>query len=321
MIIYWPGWTLRTPPEIVRDLEWPAEEAMDFAERMRARHKVPLNNFPDLRSPLRLPVTSILKNTLKGNLMAMCGPFRSVLWLVSEAAAGRLEELVAARAQALSVPNVHRVAAVKNRSYGGNIICAGLLMVEDFVAAGREALGRWPDTDLVLVPKLPFDNLYQDLMEAPALRIADELKKTVWVVHDDGTYNPLLSKPYFAKGDDPFLELNKVMKEFNAAFEDESKLDAALGLIDAWPLATSRGELGRDEFRALLVGDREALPKEAQPLNQIFYLLDKTQAQCIETWPTTEESVCFRRWTFFVRRDGAWRIRSIILGAKQDLFE
>ncbi|MCJ7612502.1 MAG: radical SAM protein [Candidatus Aminicenantes bacterium] len=321
MIFYWPGWTVRTPPHVVRDMDWPRDEAMDFAERMRARHKIPLSNFPDLKSPLRLPLTTILKNTLKGNLVTMCGPFRNVLWLASEAAAGRLEDQVGTQAQAASVPNVHRVAAVKNRSYGGNIICAGLLMVEDFVAAGHEALERWPDTDLVLVPKIPFDNLYQDLMETPALRIAEELKKTVWVEHEDGTYNPLLSKPYFAKGDDAFTDLGKVMKDFNAGCQDESKLEAALGLIDAWPVTTSWGALTRDELRAGLLRELESLPRGAQPINQTLYLLDKTQAQCIETWPTKDDSVCFRRWTFLVKRNGQWRIRSLVQGEKQDLFE
>ena len=322
MTLYWPGWTVRTRPEVVQDMDWPRDEAMDFAERMRARHKVPLNNFPELKAPLRLPVTTILKNTLKGNLVTMCGPFRNVLWLASEAAAGRLDDIVQARVKAASVPNAHRVTAVKNRSYGGNIVCSGLLLVKDFIAAGREALDRWPDTDLVLVPKLPFDNLYQDLVEAPALRIAEELKKTVWVVHEDGTYNPLLSKPFFAKGDDPFFELGKVMKEFNAGFEDESKADASLDLVDAWPLATSWGGLTRDEFRAIFLREREGLPLgEARPMNQTLYLLDKNQAQAIETWPTRDESVCFRRWTVLVRRNGQWRVRSLVQGEKQDLFE
>jgi len=319
MILYWPGWTVQTPPDVAREMEWPMDEAMDFAERMRSAYKIPLSSYPDMRAPLRLPFKTILKNTLKGNLVTMCGPFRRVLWLVSEAAFGRMKSQVLSQAGEASIPNNHRVAAVKNLSYGGNIICAGLLMVDDFIAAGREALARWPDTDLVLVPKIPFDNLYQDLMENRAFRIAEELKKTVWVVHEDGTYNPLLSKPYFAKGDAPFDELDKVMKEFNAAFEDEAKLDKALELVDGWPAATSWGMIGREELRGVLLREKQALPLTAKPFNQIFYLLDKTQAQCIETWPTQDDSVSYRRWTFLVKRDGQWRVRSIVQGENQDI--
>jgi hypothetical protein len=302
-------------------MEWSPDEAMDFAERMRAAHKIPLSNFPDLRSPLRLPVATILKNTLRGNLITMCGPFRSVLWLASEAAWSRLTALVENQARAVAVTNAHHVIPVKNRSYGGNIICAGLLMVEDFIATSREGLARWPDTDLVLVPKIPFDNLYQDLMENAAFRIAEELKKTVWVVHEDGSYNPLLTKPYFAKGDVPFEELDEFMKNFNTIFDDESKLDATLDLVDAWPMTTSWGGLSRDEFRATLLKEKEALPPRARPAAQTFYLLDKTQAQCIETWPTRDDSVTFRRWTFLVKREGRWHIRSMVQGEKQNLFE
>jgi len=321
MILYWPGWTVQTPPEVVRDMEWPMDEGMDFAERMRTAHKAPLVSFPDMRAPLRLPFKTILKNTLKGNLVTMCGPYRSVLWLVSEAAYARMEEQVPSQAREASITNNHRFAAVKNRSYGGNIICGGLLMVDDFVAAGREALGRWPDTDLVLVPKIPFDNLYQDLMENPAYRIAEELKRTVWVVHEDGSYNPLLSKPYFAKGDAPFEELDKVMKEFNAAFEDEAYLDKALDLVDGWPVTTSWGVLDRAGLSEALRREKQALPENKRPLSQTFYLLDKTQAQCIETWPTQDDSVNCRRWTFLAKRDGRWRVRSIVQGEKQDIFE
>jgi hypothetical protein len=320
MILYWPGWTVETAPAAVRDMEWPVEEAMDFAERMRAAHKIPLNNFPDLRSPLRLPVATIIKNTLKGNLAAMCGPFRSVLWLTSEAAFGRLEEQVRGQVESGTVPNVHHLAPVRNRGYGGNIICGGLLMVDDFIAAGREALARWPETDLVLVPKIPFDNLYQDLMENHAYRIAEELRKTVWVVGDDGTYNPLLSKPYFAKGDAPFEELDRVMKEFNGGLEDESKLEASLGLVAGWPLPTSWGPVGREDLGVKLAAERPGAGRPFRPLNQVFYLLDRGQAQCIETWPTSDDSVTFRRWTFLVKADGRWRIQSLVQGAKQDIF-
>jgi hypothetical protein len=111
------------------------------------------------------------------------------------------------------------------------------------------------------------------------------------------------------------------MKNFNTIFDDESKLDATLDLVDAWPMTTSWGGLSRDEFRATLLKEKEALPPRARPAAQTFYLLDKTQAQCIETWPTRDDSVTFRRWTFLVKREGRWHIRSMVQGEKQNLFE
>lgn len=198
MLLWWPGYTGRTPAEILKEIECPMEEFMDFVERMKAQHNICLEAFPDMKIPLDVPVNKIMAHTLQGNFKNNFGPFRRVLWLTSEAAFTRLEKIV--KEKAGSLPNLHCVVPVKNNTYGGNIIVAGLLMVNDYLMAAKQAIERWPDTELILLPIASFDNLYRDLLKIPAFKISDELKRNVWLVHVNGNIDPLLSGVFVKTG-------------------------------------------------------------------------------------------------------------------------
>jgi hypothetical protein len=191
MILYWPGHTRRTRPEVVADLECSLTEFTDFSERMKAAHGVPLIPHPDMVSPLHIRVETILAKTLKGNPKNRGGAYREVVWLSSTAAFCRLESLVKEKTR--SAPNLHHVEPVENGTYGGNIMAAGLLMVEDFIRTGKKALEQWPDADLFLIPRVPFDALLRDLEGTPACRISEELNRPVWLVDAHGGIDPLLS--------------------------------------------------------------------------------------------------------------------------------
>jgi hypothetical protein len=312
MTLYWPGYTERTLPEVIEDLRWPVEESLAFVDRLRARYNIPLSSFPELRGSLNIPVKEIMTNTLKGNKRAACGPYGKVLWLASEAAYGRVKELVEAAAE--SFPNQHRVCSVKNLTYGGNILVAGLLTVEDFIIAGKVTLEAYPDTDLVLVPKRPFDNLYQDLVLEPAYKIAEELKKPVWIINDDASFNPLLSRLFFKKGDSVLEDLAETLQAINRVWQDGGPDDKLLNWVDAYPIATPWGLLDPEQHLRAIQNERRNLPKDPKPLRWNFDLLDADHAQCVETWPTKDASTTFQRWTFLVRRESAWKISEIRQG-------
>jgi NifB/MoaA-like Fe-S oxidoreductase len=191
MILYWPGHTKRTRPEVLADLECSLTEFTDFAERMKASYGVPLIPHPDMGSPLQLRVETILAKTLKGNPKNRGGAYREVVWLSSAAAFCRLESLV--KKKTLSAPNLHHVEPVENGTYGGNIMAAGLLMVQDFIRTGKKALEQWPDIDLFLIPRVPFDFLLRDLEGTPAYKIPEELGRAVWLADALGGVDPLLS--------------------------------------------------------------------------------------------------------------------------------
>jgi len=317
MTLYWPGYTVCTPPETVREIACPLDEFTAFAERMRSKHSVPLFAQPEIKAPLNLPVKRIMAMTIRGNLKTRGGLFRNVIWLTSEAAYSRLQDLVASHAS--SFPNQHRVFPVPNRTYGGNIMVAGLLMVPDFIEAGRRALERWPDTDLFLVPKTPFDMLNRDLQKMPAYTIPEALGIPVWLVDQAANVDPLLSRPFFKEARSPIDSLQKTMSTFNAVFEDEKAVGTSLDLVDAYPIRTGWGNLNKEELREKLLQEKHRTPAGQKHLFQGFELLGSSRCLCIERCPTLDEVVTYRKWTFLVKRESQWRIQEIFQGEDEDM--
>lgn len=316
MMIWWPGWTQRTPPERLKDLECSLEKFEAFAAKMRNKYKVPLIVCPETKAPLNLPVKRIMASTMRGNIKTGGGPYREVLWLSSEAVLERLTDILKAQAPAFS--NRHIVAPVKNVSYGGNIICAGLLMVNDFIVAGKQALDRWPETELILIPETPFDTLLLDLEGTPAYRIAEDLNKPVWIVTPEGGFNSLLGRGFLKADDTPLDRLKRTMKIFNSAWADEGQAEKSRDLIAAFPLPTSRGMITRRRFAEFLRKERNALLSRGRPLNQRFELLDELHALCLEQWPAPDRDAPLNKWTFLARKGEQWKIERIACGTKDD---
>ena len=311
MILYWPGHTNRTRPEVVADLECSLTEFTDFAERMKSSHGVPLIPHPDMVSPLQIRVETILAKTLKGNPKNRGGAYREIVWLSSAAAFCRLESLVKEKTR--SAPTLHHVEPVENGTYGGNIMAAGLLMVEDFIRAGRRALEQWPDADLFLVPRVPFDALLRDLKGTPAYRISEELNRPVWLVDALGVIDPLLSARLVTRRGSTHALLGEAMDRFNRARFKDTELEVGLDLIAHFPVETSWGSLDRDSLRDTILGGRK-LTEGVHPLTQRFELLDSDHALCVEIWPVKDSDGQLNRWTRLVRHDSRWLIESISEG-------
>jgi NifB/MoaA-like Fe-S oxidoreductase len=319
MILYQPGYSNRTQPEIVPELQCPIDEYMDFVERMKIRHGLPITVGCDMRSPLDVAVGKIIRYTLKGNIKTLGGPYRRVLWFASEAAQARLEVLVTKKATGVANQH-HHVVAVPNHTYGGNIIAAGLLMVEDFIQTGIKTLVQWPDAELILVPSAPFDSLFCDLRGTPAHQIADALGKPVWIVNDAGGYEPLLSPLFIRPGESDIGALEKTMERFNTFWHTPQDTDSAslLDMVSSWPLETSAGSLSREPFLSLVADERERLGAYAKPVQQRFEQLDNEHALCIERWQTRDSEVNLNKWVFLVKRDKSWRIDRLLWGTASD---
>jgi len=313
MILYWPGHTKRTRPEIVADLECSLAEFTDFAERMKTAYGVPLIPHPDMISPLGVRVETIAAKTLKGNPKNGGSAYRKVVWLSSAAAFCRLESLVKEKTR--SVPNFHQVEPVENGTYGGNILAAGLLMVEDFIRVGKKALEQWPDAELFLVPREPFDSLLRDLQGTPAYMIAEDLGRPVWLVDPHGGMDPLLSPRLVTRRDSINASLRKVMERFNRARFEDTQLEAGLDLIASFPIETSKGVLDRSTLREAIRADREFTGTGGLfPSVKRFEMLDCDHALCIETWPVKDSAHQLNRWTRLVRHESGWLIESIFEG-------
>lgn len=306
MILWWPGYTIRTPGKIVQELKCPLAAFTDFAERMRKTHKIPLLPHPDMAAALDLPLSKIMALTLQGNIRNGAGPYRRVLWLTSEAAAERLAAGIAKQASAF--PNQHDVFPVKNLTYGGNIFCAGLLMVADFIAAGKEALARRPDTELILIPDMPFDSLLMDLSGRPAYQIAEQLAKCAWVVGGAGSFNSLLGRGFLKTADSRLDQVKRTMKIFNSAWAPGADPGKSLECVRSFPLRTSAGSLSRARYRRLILQERLRRPARREPIGQRFEFLDNDHALCLETWPTRDAAVTSNKWVFLVKNGKDWKI-------------
>jgi len=311
MILYWPGHTKRTRPEVVADLECSLAEFTDFAERMKTAYRVPLIPHPDMVSPLRVRVAAIVAKTLKGNPKNGGGAYRKVVWLSSAAAFCRLESLV--KEKTASAPNIHQVEAVENGTYGGNIMAAGLLMVEDFIRAGKKALEQWPDVEVFLAPREPFDSLLHDLEGMPAYRIPEEVGRPVWLVDAHGGIDPLLSTRLVTRRSSAHAPLREVMERFNRARFEDAELEAGLDLIASFPIQTSQGAMHRATSREAIRAGRK-LTEGVMPSAQRFEILDSDHALCIETWPVKDSARQLNRWTRLVRSESGWLIESISEG-------
>lgn len=274
MILYWPGYTVRTPESVVRDLACPLEEFTAFAQLMKERFSTPLKPFPDMAASLKVPLATIIANTLRGNPKTQSTAYQHVVWLASRAAFDRLKEQVAAKAA--SAANRHDVVVVDNLTYQGNIIAAGLLMADDFVHAGRAALELWPDTDLFLVPSAGFDSLKRDLKGTPAYKMAESLGRPVWLVQKDGAVDPQLSFMVVGRSKPFDIGLKQAMDAYNAARDSLS-------------------------HRTL----------EVTPAVQKFKTLDADHALCLEIWPLKDSQKTLNRWTRLVNQDSGWLVESV----------
>lgn len=312
MFLWWPGYTVMTPPGVREELECPIDEYLAFAERMRTKHGKTLWLQPDMNLPSRVPVKRIMESTLKGNLKNLGGPYRRVLWLTSEAAYPVLQSMIEAHCS--HFPNAHFLAPARNLTYGGNIICSGLLMVDDLVRAGKEALEQRPDTELVLVPKTPFDKLLRDLQKVPALRIAEELERPVWLVDPDrGDCDVLLDVPMVRTGQADVKALAETMNMFNRAGIGKAELEMALDLIDTYPVRTSWGDLSWAALQEKLSREGFGIPGQHRLLDRKFEMLGGARALCTELWSTQDQDLC-SRWTFLVRRESGWKIERLERG-------
>ena len=199
MILWWPGYTRTASEQELAAVKCDLDEFVQFSDSVRQKHAVPVTVVPDMSGELPESLWQVAEATTHGNPKNSLGMFRKVVWLVSEAAESPIRQWLADKAP--SLPNVHHAQPVPNETYGGNIIVAGLLMVDDFVKAGKQALTRWPDADLVLVPSRAFDGLNRDLEQTPVTRVSEALERPVWMVDENGRVDPLLDRIFTMRTD------------------------------------------------------------------------------------------------------------------------
>jgi hypothetical protein len=172
--LHTPGYTRYAQRDVVRELDIPLDALIQFCLLVKDRYRVDvgLENMPSLEDAgsHRRFIADGLASSL-GALRSTRASVESCLFLCSEAVA----DLFPA---ALSAAGFGRSPwrAVKSTVFGGNVSCAGLLLVEDYLIAARGFLadgGRQPDT--IVLPRVSFDVNDEDLGMRP---VADLQRET-----------------------------------------------------------------------------------------------------------------------------------------------
>jgi len=155
------------PEEFRHKMSYDPIEMSKFLKRMRVIYNTNIDWPLDPLKPINVGgyhssfMPAGIMNTLhsKGQ--------KHALWLFSEAAWIRGAGKVVMEA-APYFSNKHSVLCVKNRTYGGSITTAGLLMVDDYDKAIEEAFNEDPSlqhkVDCFVLPALPFNRFGQDML-------------------------------------------------------------------------------------------------------------------------------------------------------------
>lgn len=169
------GYSFKAPKATKKLLQADYLELSRFITRMRKKYRVNLELLPDLLKPLEFSPYRVMHSS-------SLAKFKNVLWCFSEAAFNKAKKIVAEWNHFL--PNEHYAFMVKNNTYRGNIICSGLLMVEDYRKTIKKALQQFKrkgiNIDLIILPVNSFDKYGDDLRGENYSKLIKEFKVPIW---------------------------------------------------------------------------------------------------------------------------------------------
>ena len=154
--IYAPGYTKHS--KIIDKLIYDEMELSLFLDEMSKKYNFMYNWHLDPRNVLYVNYDLIINNIVFPYKNRQC---KSFLWLTSVPAKKRFEKLLSNLS--LGIPVDHIVLEVKNNTYGGNIACVGLWMIQDIYDALDDYLSKNEIPDQVFIPKGFLDKFGFDL--------------------------------------------------------------------------------------------------------------------------------------------------------------
>lgn len=175
-VVWAPGYSFKASKALKEILETDYTQLSQFIIQMRKKYRMNLCLQTDTLMPLNFFPYQAMQNSFKTQ-------FKNVLWLFSEAAYEKSKKIL--KEWNDFVPNEHYALMVKNETYKGNIICAGLLMVEDYRKVIEKSLEDFRahkiDIDLIILPTISFDRYGDDLQGENYSKLAGEFKLPVWL--------------------------------------------------------------------------------------------------------------------------------------------
>jgi hypothetical protein len=131
------------------------------------------------------------------------------------------------------------------------------------------------------------------------------------VDHNSGGFDHLLDVPMVRGQEAALKALIETMTLFNRCSDAGDRLEAALDLVETYPVETPWGSLNRTELKERMLRADEGAPGQKRLLDRRFETLGGARALCIETWSTGTQDVV-TRWTFLVRSENQWKIERLL---------
>lgn len=176
VIIYPPGYSKLVTEDLRKIMAVDFEALSRFISLMRKKYKVALDLMTDVLSPLDFYPEQVMRESFFAG-------FKNVLWLFSEGSFQRASKVL--NDFNAFLPNEHHAFMVRNTTYGGNIICSGLLMVSDYRSGIENALKTFSEKDvkidLIILPRVSFDRYGDDLSCNNYSALSGEFKMPVWL--------------------------------------------------------------------------------------------------------------------------------------------
>jgi uncharacterized Fe-S cluster-containing radical SAM superfamily protein len=178
VIVYLPGYSKKAAPKLKKMLNTDYTEISRFMMKMRKKYRLSLDLATDLLMPVPFYPEPVMRGTFQKN-------YKNVLWIFSEAAYEKTSKIL----NDLNpfMPNEHHSFMAKNHTYGGNIICSGLLMVADYRKAIAKALKEFDKKgvkiDAIIIPANSFDKYGDDLTGENHSKLKEEFGLPVWVTN------------------------------------------------------------------------------------------------------------------------------------------
>jgi hypothetical protein len=174
LIVIWPpGYTKYTTSETKKLLDVDYQKIATWLWKMRRRYSdVEIQFHTDPTIPLNFYPYEIMLDSFRSK-------FKKTVWFFSEAAFDRASAIL--ENFQYYVGNQHVPFLVKNFTYGGNIVCSGLLMVNDFRIAMKKAIEEYGEFDLAIIPKRrSIDKFGNDLMNDSYRDLYEEFQFKIW---------------------------------------------------------------------------------------------------------------------------------------------
>lgn len=170
IVFHKPGYTKYTPSYITKELTIPEKELFDFALSMNKKYDVTIDIARLSVSERAMEILGKLHKLFNNSKHLNS---KSKLFLCAET----VKDILPLILTKMGIQN-YKIQIVKSKVFGGNVDCAGLLLVEDYLCALKEFLEQKQNKkpEFLILPRVSFDINMEDLSMTSISKIENRYK-------------------------------------------------------------------------------------------------------------------------------------------------